>query len=157
MATFQVTDEDYSLIAADLFRAERYLSRLKEAESANEDRMVREALTMAAIVSYCRPFMKSKDAESKERRWVPKELVKDLPAECQATHRKLEDYRNQARAHTDWRAHQPKFISSGNTDILPSLIFSRDPWVPLSHEEISAFERLLQEVNGRIVPSSVAS
>jgi hypothetical protein len=155
MATFPATDEQYALIGADLIRAERYLSRLKQAEAAGEDSTVREALTMAAIVSYCRPFKWSRDEVSAKKRWIPDALVKDLPDGCQTVHAKLEAHRDQAWAHTDWMAHQPRRVSSSDAEDLPPLVISRNPWVPLSSDEIFAFERLLREVNARIVPNSV--
>jgi hypothetical protein len=146
-----VNDEEYALIGADLMRARQFLTTLRSASDARDQKVIREALTLAAIVSYCRPFKTSRDAAGQRRPWIPKDLVDDLPEECQRAHDRFVQARDQAWAHTDWAAHTPR--SYGGPDGFPSVV-SRNPWVPMSRLEIDAFEALLQEVDARIQPSS---
>jgi len=148
-----VTNEEYALIGRDLMRARQFLTALRATSDARDQKVIREALTLAAIVSYCRPFKTSRDADDQKRPWIPRELVKDLPEECQQAHHRFVQARDQAWAHTDWAAHTP--VSYEEPDGLPSVL-SRNPWVPMSPREIDDFASLLGEVDARIQPVSVA-
>lgn len=149
-----VTNEEYSLIAADLMRARQFLRALRASSDVRNPRVIREALTLAAIVSYCRPFKMSRDADGCWRRWIPPELIKDLPEECKQAHGRFVQTRDRAWAHTDWEAHSP--VSYDEPDGLPSVL-SRNPWAPMGSCEIDALEFLLNEVDKRIQSVSMRS
>ena len=142
-----VTNEEYALIGGNLMRARQFLTALRATSDARDQKVIREALTLAAIVSYCRPFKTSRDAEGQKRPWIPPELIKDLPEQCQRTHNRCVRARNQAWAHTDWAAHTPR--SCEERGEFPSVL-SRNPWVPMSPPEIDEFESLLREVDVRV-------
>ncbi len=152
MTILTLGDEDDSLVAADLMRCGQFLSALEVAGTSRESKVVREALTLAAIVSYCRPFLRSFDGSGKRRPWIPEELVNDLPAPLQAVHRRIIASRNEAWAHTDWKAHSPQATpGDGRVDG----VISRNPWVPLEPREISEFKTLRAEVMSRLQPASI--
>ena len=153
MTVFTVTDEEYALISADLMRVQMYLTARGAADDTRDRKVIREALTLAAIVSYCRPFTPGRDAKRKFRHRIPAQLVEDLPSEHQRTHNRLLKARNQAWAHTDWAAHTPHGYSD---DTGAFAVLSRNPWVSLDPSEIAEFEGLLREVNARLQPTSAA-
>lgn len=148
-----MTNEEYALIAGDLTRAGRFLHALESGADADVGKVIREALTLAAIVSYCRPFIASFDAGGQRRLWIPQELVDDLPAVCRTLHKRLLEARHQAWAHTDWKAHTPRSYSDRAG--VP-VVVSRNPWVAMSPSEIAEFQKLLREVDIRLRPSSAA-
>lgn len=152
MFVLTVTNEEYALIGADLMRARQFLTALRAASDASDQKVICEALTLAAIVSYCRPFKTSRDANGQKRPWIPRELVEDLPTGCQDAHKRFVQERDQAWAHTDWAAHTPR--SYQELDGFPSVL-SRNPWGSLSSLEIAEFESLVREVDARVHPSSV--
>ncbi len=151
MFVLTVTNEEYALIGADPMRARQFLAALRAASGARDQKVIREALTLAAIVSYCRPFKTSRDADGQKRSWIPRELVDDLPEECQRVHNRFVQVRDQAGAHTDWVAHTPQ--SREEPGAVP-IVISRNPWVPLEPSETDEFGRLLDEVDARVQPLS---
>lgn len=148
MIIHKVTKQEYALIFGDLMRARRYLTALKATPKNQESRLMREALTLAAIVSYCRPFKFSYNAAGKRCAWIPAEVVNDLAADKRVLHARLNRARDQAWAHTDWAAHTPHSNTKDDGDSL--LVVSRNPWIPLEEAEIEEFESLLTEVEARI-------
>jgi hypothetical protein len=120
--------------------ARRYLRALEDSRS---DKVVAGALTLAAIVAYCRPFKVSFDAARKRRTWIP-QWVDDLSPRSRCTHERLVTARDQAWAHTDWGAHTPR------ADPSSLLVVSRDPWVPMDREQVVEFDRLLDEIDTRL-------
>src|SRR6185312_810969 len=93
--------EIYHLVLGDLNHASQFLEKLQATVRAPENKIVREALTLAAVVSYCRPFHKSRDADEHRCRWLPGEFVDALPQECQRFHKRLF-----GRARSDLGAHR---------------------------------------------------
>ncbi|MFI5366941.1 MAG: hypothetical protein ACHQ4J_15105 [Candidatus Binatia bacterium] len=153
MNVFTHSDEEDSLIAGDLMRARQFLGALKTIEKSRQSKVIRETLTLASIVSYCRPFMTSfVDAsrnKRRKRRWIPAELVDDLPDGLGQLHAQIVEARNQAWAHTDWIAHTPRLGSGG--------VMSRNPWVPLEAAALAQFVALVDEVLARLQPASAVS
>jgi hypothetical protein len=144
---FLVSDEVYHLVTGDLNRARQLLEKLRATVRAPENKIVREALTLAAVVSYCRPFHKSRDADKRWHMWLSKEFVDALPEKCQRFHKKLLDERNEAWAHTDWKQHEPRLLRmDGGT----SAVVSRNPWIPMDEAEIAGFVSLLDEVDAHV-------
>lgn len=152
MLVYELEDREYALVAADLRHARLFLEALTTKPAIREEKVITEALTLAAVVSYCRPFSMSRDASGKRRQWVPKELLQSLPARCRAFHERLLASRNQAWAHTDWAVHNPCVHSRGP---LPPSVLSRNPWVPLESPEIEQFLNLIGEIDGRLQPASI--
>lgn len=134
-------------------RARAFLRALQGLDSASADRVVREALTLSAIVAYCRPFVTSYDANRDRRRWIPEELAAELPVSSQRLHARILEERKQAWAHTDWVAHEPR----GHTNLegVP-VVVSRNPWAAFEANETREFLQLIDEVDGRLQPLSVS-
>jgi len=151
MRVFAVNEKEYALITADLMRADRFLRVLDATDPAGDGKVVREAPTLAAIVSYCRPFKTSRDAAGWRRRWIPQGLVHDPPSGLRTFHGHLVKNRDQGWAHADWAAHTPRSYP-GDTDI--PVAVSRNPWVPMTHSEIAQFQQLVHEVDHRLQPRS---
>lgn len=135
------------LLTTDLDRAKRYLGELATTGEAKADKVIREALTLAAIVAYCRPFTSSNDANGKRRSLAPPSLAESLPDNLKRLHNRIKKQRNQAWAHTDWCAHDPKSYPSCIGDI----VISRNPWVAFTPLEVSEFLGLVEAVNQRVV------
>jgi hypothetical protein len=148
---FLVTDEAYHPVTGDLNRARQFLEKLQATTSAPENKIVREALTLAAVVSYCRPFHRSNDANEQSCIWLPQNLVKSLPEKHQRLHKKLWTERNQAWAHTDWKQHEPHLTRINEST---SVVVSRNPWTPMDDVEIDEFVSLLDDVGTRVQPRS---
>lgn len=154
METFLVTDEVYHLVIGDLNRARQFLEKLQATTRAPGNKCAREALTLAAIVSYCRPFHKSRNADEQWCVWLPKEFADALPEKYQRFHKKLLEERDQVWAHTDWVQHEPHPLRTGDGT---SVIVSRNPWTPMNETEIARFVSLLDEVDARVQLQSSAS
>lgn len=148
---FKLSVAEWSLITTDLNHARQFLWTLQKVAASDFDSVViREALTLSAIVAYCRPFKTSRNEEKAWKRWIPKELVDDLPDELRQLHNQLMLDRDQAWAHTDWEAHRPAVSEmSGGFEIR-----SRNVWVPLDQSLITPFLKLIYEVETRLLPAS---
>jgi hypothetical protein len=149
MNVFTLNDEVDSLVAGDLMRARQFLRALETTERSRQTKIIREALTLASIISYCRPFMRSLDASGRKRRWIPPKLLKDLPAELRSVHNRIVAARNQAWAHTDWSEHTPAARAGS--------VVSRNPWIPLDDRDVGKFATLVGEVLARVQPRSAVS
>jgi hypothetical protein len=150
MAVFTLNDEVDSLVAGDLMRARQFLRALETTGKSRQTKIIREALTLASIVSYCRPFMTNFDASGRKRRWIPGRLLKDLPPRLRSVHKRIVAARNQAWAHTDWSEHSPTALAGGG-------VVSRNPWIPLDEPEVAEFATLVGEVLARLQPRSAVS
>ena len=128
-------------IAGDMMKARQYLNAL---ESAGSGTLVAEALTLAAIVSYCRPFLSSFVAANARTAWLPKQWIDKLPSEFRRTHDRLVTARHQAWAHTDYSAH----IAHSNAR--SAFVISHNPWAPLSPSQIAEFHELIDEIDRRL-------
>jgi hypothetical protein len=146
----RATNAEYALIAGDLMRAREFLGALRDC-GPNHSKVIREALTLAAIVAYCRPFKPSYNAADQKRRWIPQELIDDLPVARRSIHERMVWARDKAWAHTDWAAHTPR--SCEEPGVVP-VVLSRNPWVPLSPSEIDELEHLVDEVDAPVKPLS---
>ena len=84
-----------------------YLNLLEvEKSKPNSVASIREALSLAATVAYCRPFTRSdrKDG-SKRRPWISAEFSEDLPEPLKTYHKELVTLRDKLWAHTDETVH----------------------------------------------------
>ncbi len=152
--TFRLAIEEWALVTNDLHEARGFLWKLQTVDSDDYDSWtVRRALTMSAIVAYCRPFKTSRDADNKRKPWVPSELIDDLPEALRGFHEQAIRARDQEWAHTDWEAHTPKV----SVEEKCYRITSRNPWVSLNKREIERFLELILEIEKRlpIPPSSM--
>jgi hypothetical protein len=137
----KVSQEELKVIRTDLTRALRYLELLEAAKStdvpkAQAPALKREALSLAAVVAaYCRPFTAChRRNEKKKRPWIPQDLLKDLPDECQQLHREMMADRNQLWAHTDENEVRDQMRNT----------------LPLKKDVIPRFKALIKEVSDRL-------
>lgn len=90
----------------DLAQASRFgrliLSLDFDIEKEDQDsRLIRQALDIALIVSYCRPFTLFRNKEGKRESRLPESLLAVLSAEERRIHKSLLNRRNQEYAHSD--------------------------------------------------------
>lgn len=102
-----------------------------------------EALLIAAIICYIRPFSgnehdKNANADSK----IDKEALKDLTNEEHELHEKFFTLRMKAIAHSEWTHHPTRVSRNG---IIISRPFSIWKYFPPSHD-IAAFSNLVNKV-----------
>ncbi|MFZ1059899.1 MAG: hypothetical protein WAP47_12000 [Candidatus Rokuibacteriota bacterium] len=123
MKQFKVTPAEYDVIRTDLNRAKKYLDLLeKEKADGASVASIREALSLAAVVAYIRPFTpcNRKDGSGKRKRWIPEGLVADLPPDFQRLHTKLQEDRDRTWAHTDENALGANLIRALKKTIIPT-------------------------------------
>ena len=123
MKQFKVTPAEYEIIRTDLSRAKKYLDLLeKEKADGASGASIREALSLAAVVAYIRPFTpcNRKDGSGKRRPWIPKGLIADLPADFQRLHARLQEDRDRTWAHTDENARGANLIQALKKTVIPT-------------------------------------
>ena len=135
MNHFTVTQAELQFIKSDLNRAKKYLRFLElEKDKPGSAASVREALSLAAVVAYNRPFTSCHRAGGGSKRpWIPSGLVNDIPTKFHELHKGLRKQRNEIWAHTDGNA----FDTTNPIKVLPRTV-------------IPYFHQLIKEVMGRL-------
>src|SRR6185295_13761428 len=102
MKKFPVGKEAFRAITGDLNRSLEYLCLLEAAKSDPfSSTATRDAFTLAAVVTYCRPFTKLRRRDGKKRASMPKDLINDLSPDFQELQKKMRIDRNQMWSHPD--------------------------------------------------------
>ena len=140
-----ISPERNALITGDLLQCKIFLRKLREV-GPDGDRDIRKALTLAAKVSYCRPFKFSRDKDGARVTWMPSEIIEFLNDDLRRVHERVKEERDEALARTDWAAHEPKIHRSGDPPSV-SGVMMRDPWIPMESSEIDDLERLVRTVD----------
>jgi hypothetical protein len=93
-------------------QAERDLSQLQKSRGTSEYFDHCEAITVAAIVAYCRSFKASQTQGNADRQLDPKALAlfSNRP-DLETLHDRLIERRDKAVAHGDWEYHATEVIS----------------------------------------------
>lgn len=107
-----------------------------------------EAIFLATVVVYARPFLESNSKGHADAMIRPKKLrLFDGQPEFKALHKLVIDRRNQAAAHADWQFHQAKLIEDG----APTGTLRRAARPHYRRDiEIEAFSDLIQFVHHRV-------
>lgn len=78
-----------------------------------------EAVLIAAIVTYCRPFKRSKSKDFATAVLDPKQIgLFEGKDELQTLHNRLLELRDQAIAHADWSHHSTEIMETTETSVL---------------------------------------
>ena len=84
---------------------------------------------------------------------MPDDLLQSLPERLREFHDRILKERDEAWAHSDWQAHEPKSYDSDHA-LVPSIWISRNPWQPFSPAEIDTFRDLLIAVDAIVTSSA---
>ena len=130
----ELTEEERSTVMADLKQAERFLELLAQEKAATPPgpAALREALSLAAVVSYWRPFASGRPSGGK---WLSKDVIST--PELRQFHTELDVLRNKVWAHTTGKSHQR---AKGNREI----------WSSLARVVIPKFCDLIHEVKSSV-------
>jgi len=136
---FRISKEALRVIRTDLKRTTAYLNLIEAAKKADDPEsqaaaLNREALSLAAVVTYCRPFTACVRKDGKKKPWIPKNLVNDLSSNSQFLHLRITMDRNRFWAHADENDPRDK-----SKEILP-----------LKKSVIPEFQHLIQEIMDRL-------
>jgi hypothetical protein len=137
MKAFGVTKKEFQVITADLKKSSKYCGLLEQAKANPQGApspSTNEALSLAMVVAYCRPFTpcdrRNHRTKDKKSPWIPKGLVAQLPdEELRRLHAWVMKLRHKTWAHSD-------------EDEFKNLIQA------YPKAKIGEFKRLLREVQG---------
>jgi hypothetical protein len=142
----ELTANRLALARNDMRDAGKYLEAYKELEilqqqkGASEFYYQCEAIFIAAIVTYCRPFKHSRSKDNADPKLDRDSLsvFHDSP-ELLALHKRLEERRDKVIAHGDWEYHNTELIGdAGKTGVL-----RRAAIPPITHGiDVAAFLEL---------------
>ncbi len=133
----KISPEHYQTITADLNRAERFLQLLAEEKQSSGPASLREALSLAAVVSYCRPFTTGSPGGGN---WIPKELVSGLEPDLRELHCELKTLRDKLWAHSVGASRRVKLRSDSSV------------WSSIARVVIPNFRTLIREVKSLLRP-----
>ena len=113
----------FSLAVHQIQDASRYLDafiELLDAEVGGQQRYFDhcEAIFIAVVVAYARPFKKSKSNGRADKFLSPAQVGLDARPELAATHQQLMASRDELIAHSDWTHHRTQLTSVGETGVL---------------------------------------
>ena len=78
-----------------------------------------EAVLIAAVVTYCRPFKRSRSREFADGLLDPNQIgLFESKNELQALHDRLLELRDQAIAHADWTHHSTEVLETSEKSVL---------------------------------------
>jgi hypothetical protein len=140
----------------DLAQASRFgrliLSLDSDTEKEDQNsRLIRQALDIALVVSYCRPFTLFRSKEGKRESRLPESLLAVLSNEERSIHESLLNQRNQEYAHSDASQIEVRYYS-WPLGILP---ISRNRFVPMPRPTVEQvvimsdklYLKLVEELN----------
>ncbi|QGX38465.1 hypothetical protein [Permianibacter aggregans] len=148
----KLTSNRLFLAFKDMEDVERYLHAYSELEGLDEERQNsyyfdhREALFLAAIVTYCRSFKKSNSTGMADKRINVDSIgLFDSELKLKELHERIISLRDQAVAHADWSFHSTEIVEANNMSVL-----RRSPRPYYSQGiSVSEFLKLAAHVSGK--------
>lgn len=122
MVTYDDKQFNRNLISSeDFIEAKEYLNAIDD----ELDAVIRKALFVAAIVSYCRPFTANHGKESAEPS-ISEKFVNELRSEQRTLHDRLMELRHTVIAHSDFDSKPCTRVSGGVALMKPAAQLNKD-------------------------------
>jgi hypothetical protein len=114
------------------------------------EKAVRDALEIAMIVSYWRPFSNNKGSKDAKKTLPTKNFLMDFNDDNHKAHSRIKDLRNTVMAHSDSNAYGIHVSTKKIKDAKITGSLMRNPWVSMSNSEISLIIENIDKISLKV-------